>query len=86
MAISSFHTRSSDGSNSAMDANSPRKAKARATAMSWIACWNTAVMNSRSQCFPQPAVWGRIHSPRAMGARVSRMSMRARRRIICTSR
>ena len=37
--------------------------------MSWIACWNTAVIKSLSQCFPQPAVWGRIHSPNAMGAR-----------------
>ena len=53
--------------------------------MSCTACWNTVVMNILSQCLPQPAVWGSIHSPNAMGARASRRSMRARRRIICTS-
>ena len=38
----------------------------------------------RSQWRPQPAVWGRIHSPSAMGASVRRMSMRARRSTIWT--
>ena len=39
-----------------------------ASAISWIACWNTVVMKSRSQCRPQPAVCGRIQSPSAAGA------------------
>ena len=67
-----------------MAATSLRKPKPRARAMSWMACWNTVVMKSLSQWRPQPAVWGRIHSPNAMGARASRRSMRARRSTICT--
>ena len=39
----------------------------------------------RSQWRPQPAVWGSIHSPNAMGASARRMSMRARRSTICAS-
>ena len=76
--------RSCTGSKAAIDANSFRKPNPNARAMSWIACWNTVVMNSRSQWRPQPAVWGNIHSPRAIGARASRMSMRASRSTICT--
>ncbi len=57
-----------------------------ASATSWIACWKTVVMKSRSQCRPQPAVCGRIQSPSAIGASASRMSMSARRSTICTTR
>ena len=67
-----------------MAANSFRKPNPSANAMSWMACWNTVVMKRRSQWRPQPAVWGRIQSPKAIWARASRMSMRARRKIICT--
>ena len=49
-----------------------------------MACWKVVVMNRRSQWRPQPAVWGRIHSPNAMGARASRRSMRAKRSTIWT--
>ena len=82
--MSSFQIRSCTGSKAAIAANSRRNPNPNASAMSWTACWNTVVMNRRSQWRPQPAVWGRIHSPNAMGARASRMSMRARRKIICT--
>ena len=82
--MSSFQIRSCTGSKAATDANSLRNPIPRARAMSCTACWNTVVMKRRSQWRPHPAVWGNIHSPRAMGARASRMSMRARRSTICT--
>ena len=76
--------RSCTGSKAAMPANSFRKPKPRANAMSWMACWNTVVMKRRSQWRPQPAVWGRIQSPKAIGARARRMSINARRSTIWT--
>ena len=50
-----------------MAATSFRNPKPRARAMSWMACWNTVVMKSLSQCLPQPAVWGRYPQPKRDG-------------------